>query len=98
MAEWMPENPAPDLFTTFERVELCHRVEVTLENIHLLAKHFECTVDYSYQKPRLIGASITDADVGSWIDCRGSRWNPEPLSQGWSPAGTFTDRTIGDQR
>lgn len=81
---------ADALFTTFERLETCRRVEVTEENIHLLARFYECSVDYSGDVPKLRNPTNHPVEVGSWIDVKGSRWNPEPLSQGWSPAGTFT--------
>jgi hypothetical protein len=93
--KWQPENPAPELFQTFERLELCHRVEVTEDNLHIIAKLFGWSVNYSFEGgPRLMknGASET-LQPGDWIDHRGSRWNPEPLTQGWSPAGTFHDTT-----
>lgn len=82
------------LFTTYERLNTCRRTEVTVDNLHLLAQHFGATAVYT-TNPRLIippvneGGAERVAEVGSWIDERGSRWSPEPLSQGWSPAGTF---------
>lgn len=85
------ENPRPDLFTTFERLETCHRVEITEENIHLLAQFFSCTVDYSGDSPTLRNPRNHPAEIGSWLDHRGNRWNPEPLTQGWSPAGSFAE-------
>lgn len=91
MAKTISDNPAPELFTTFERVENCHRVEVTEDNLHLIAKHFGWRVAYDFSPPQLVTGGERKAEVGSWIDHRGSRWNPEPLSQGWSPAGTFTE-------
>jgi len=88
-----------DLFTEFERLETCRRAEVTLENLHLLAQHFGGTAvyasdpdgDWIERKPHLLipGLGSGRVEVGAWVDVRGSRWNPEPLSQGWSPAGTF---------
>lgn len=83
------ENPNPDLFTTFERLELCHRVEVTDDNLHIIAKHFGWRVAYDFDPPRLVTGGELKAEVGAWIDQRGSRWKPEPLTQGWSEAGTF---------
>ena len=94
-----------DLFTTYERLETCHRVEVTLENLHLLAQHFGGTAIYSVEdskhwqrsKPRMAITSSSGSEavieVGAWVDKRGSRWNPEPLTQGWSPEGTYMSRT-----
>lgn len=82
------ENPNPELFTTFEQLEIIHRVEVTEENIHLLARYFGCTVDYSV-KPFFMVPTNHRVEVGSWVDDRGSRWNPEPLTQGYHPAGTY---------
>lgn len=97
MAKWLTDNPAPHLFTTFERVENCHRVEVTEENLHVIAKHFGWRVAYDFSPAELIGpAGERKAEVGSWIDYNGSRWNPDPLSQGWSPAGTFTSAPAPD--
>lgn len=84
-------NPNPDLFTTFEHLETTHRVEVRADNLHLIAQHFGWRVAYDFQEPRLIKANdpgIT-IQVGSWIDQRGARWNPEPLTQGWHPEGTY---------
>lgn len=86
------ENPAPEIFTTFERLEVCHRTEITEENMHILARHFGWRVDYGFEDgPRLV--RLSDAhdilSVGDWIDNRGSRWNPQPLTQGWSPQGTY---------
>jgi hypothetical protein len=86
------ENPAPDLFQTFERVEKCFRVEVTEANLAAIARHFGWDVTYRTDPPRLLkseGGLVGSAEVGSWIDHTGARWNPEPLTQGWHPEGTF---------
>jgi hypothetical protein len=86
----MPEpNPNPDLFTTFERLETCHRVEVTEDNLAAIAKEFGWSVNYATEPPRLRKPDGGTVEIGSWIDYRGSRWNPEPLTQGWLPAGTY---------
>jgi hypothetical protein len=102
-----------DPFTTYERMETCRRVEVTLDNLDALAKHFGGMAVYHVtetgpwptRKPRLAIPSdggLADesgykyAEVGSWIDDRGSRWNPEPLTQGWHPEGTY--RTTEEPR
>ena len=83
-----------DLFTEYERLEKCRRTEVTVDNLHLLAQHFDGHAVYG-DRPRLVipgdgeGRRDRTAEIGSWIDDRGSRWNPEPLTQGWSPAGTY---------
>jgi hypothetical protein len=82
-------NPDPELFTTFERLATCHRVEVTEDNIHQLARFFGCSVDYSGDVPVLREPSNHPVKVGDWLDWRGSRWNPEPLTQGWAPEGTY---------
>lgn len=81
-----------DLFQTFERIETCRRVEVREDNIHLLAQHFECAVDYSGAKPVMPKTDKYNhaVEIGSWVDERRSRWNPEPLTQGWHPEGTYT--------
>lgn len=86
-------NPDPELFTTYERLETCHRVEVTVDNAHLLAQWFGCKVDYSGDAPVLRDPVNHPVKVGDWIDHRGSRWNAEPLTQGWSPEGTFVVAT-----
>jgi hypothetical protein len=93
-----------DLFTDFERLETCRRAEVTEDNLHLLARHLGGTavygadpndVQHARRKPHILLSSRFADDesrvieVGSWVDERGNRWNPEPLTQGWSPAGTF---------
>lgn len=91
-----------DLFTTYERLQRCRRVEVTLENLHLIAQHFggeaiytvDPDGDWQTKKPRVFiperaGGTPGTVEVGSWVDESGSRWNPEPLTQGWSPAGTY---------
>lgn len=83
------QNPRPDLFTTFERLETCHRVEVTEDNVHLLAQWFGCSVDYSGEVPVLRNPTNHPVQVGRWIDVNGSGWNPDPLSQDWSPEGTY---------
>lgn len=88
----MSEGP----FTTFERLETCHRVEVTEDNIHILAKHFGWVVDYGRDMPRLQRPADTPGstiEVGAWVDIRGNRWNPAPLTQGWRPEGTYVDMT-----
>lgn len=86
-------NPDPDLFATFERLDTCHRAEVTEDNIHRLAKLFGCSVDYSGAGPVLRNPSNHPVCVGDWVDAKGSRWNPAPLTQGWAPAGTFRATT-----
>lgn len=91
------ENPAPELFTTFERLDHCHRVEVTDENIHLLAQFFGCSVDYSPDVAVLREPSNHPVKVGDWVDVRGSRWNPEPLTQGWHPTGTYATDLRDDE-
>lgn len=74
------------LFTTYERLNTCRRTEVTVDNLHLLAQHFGATAVYT-TNPRLIippvneGGAERVAEVGSWIDERGSRWSPEPLAR-----------------
>ena len=92
-----------ELFTEYERLETCRRTEVTVENLHLLAQHFggtavytvEETKHYLLSKPRIAlpplreGGDERVVEVGAWIDDRGNRWNPEPLTQGWNPAGTY---------
>jgi hypothetical protein len=83
-------NPAPDLFQTFERLELAHRVEVREDTLHAIAKHFGWRVAYDYDPPALIKSDGSrSVQIGAWIDHRGSRWNPEPLTQGWSVPGTY---------
>ena len=79
----------PDLFITFERLETCHRVEVTEDNLHIIAKFFGWSVNYANGKAVLWKPGGHAVEIGAWIDHRGSRWNPEPLTQGWEPAGTF---------
>jgi hypothetical protein len=93
--KWQPENPDPELFTTFERLEKCHRVEVTEANIHLIAKHFGWSVGYQDDEPKIWkgGTGGDIIKIGAWVDHRGSRWNPEPLTQGWSSVGTFAEVT-----
>jgi hypothetical protein len=83
-------NPNPDLFTTFERLEKCHRVEVTEDNMPDIAKELGWSVDYGGVKPVLRKPGGHVVEIGAWVDQKGSRWNPEPLTQGWSPAGTYT--------
>lgn len=88
-----------DLFTTYERLETCRRTEVTLENLHLLAQHFggkavygedPSSANISKRGPHLdLPGKEWGIEVGAWIDERGSRWNAEPLSQGWCPEGTY---------
>jgi hypothetical protein len=91
-----------DLFTAYERLETCRRVEVTVENLHVLAQHFGGTAIYAVEegaahwqlsKPRIVipraGGSEGTVEVGAWVDDRGNRWNPEPLTQGWNPEGTY---------
>ncbi|MCC2033083.1 hypothetical protein [Microbacterium allomyrinae] len=92
------ENSAPEIFTTYERLEVCHRVEVTDENMHVLARHFGWRVDYGFEAgPRLVKPTGHDMlRVGDWIDHRGSRWNPEPLTQGWSTSGTYLENRSND--
>lgn len=103
-----------NLFTDFERLETCQRTEVTLANLHLLAQHFGATAVYAPNEsgphaarmgPHLVlplrgyeGEQPRVVEVGAWIDARGSRWNPEPLTQGWSPAGTYTVSEPGGSR
>ena len=105
-----PETEVADLFVPFERLETCRRVEVTLDNLHILAQYFGGTAIYSTtpsaswaeRKPRVEGTrhngTAFRAEVGSWIDESGSRWNPEPLTQGWVPAGTYTRTVDGGPR
>jgi hypothetical protein len=82
-----------DLFTTYERLDTRRCVEVTEDNIHILAKHFGWAVDYSGDGPVMWHDGETGTrwkvEVGAWVDHRGSRWNPEPLTQGWHPEGTY---------
>jgi hypothetical protein len=97
-----------ELFTDYERLETCHRVEVTVENLHLLAQHFggvaiyaadEQAPHWQSKKPRLSIPRARGEDsvieVGAWVDERGIRWNPEPLTQGWHPAGTYQEAGDG---
>lgn len=86
-------NPNPDLFTTFERLETCHRVEVTEDNLAAIAKELGWSVDYGGVNPVLRKPGGDVVEVGAWVDQRGSRRSPEPLEQGWSPAGTYTTET-----
>lgn len=91
-------------FATFERLETCHRVEVTLDNLHVLAQHFggeaiyRTNPDGNWQtkKPRLViskgGITSSTIEVGAWVDEQGNRWNPEPLTQDWRPEGTYLER------
>lgn len=91
------------LFTSYERLQTVHRVEVTLENLHILAQHFggeaiytiDPEGDWQTKKPRLFiperaGGTPGTIEVGAWVDPRGQRWNPEPINQGYFPAGTYT--------
>lgn len=95
----MSDHP---LFTTYEKLNTCRRTEVTLENLHLLAQHFKGSAVYAEdpdgnwqtKKPHVFiperaGGTPGIVEVGSWVDDRGSRWSPEPLTQGYSPAGTY---------
>jgi len=89
------------MFTTYEKLETCQRTEVTVDNLHLLAQHFGGTAIYTvdpagnwqerHQRlviPRPNGKESV-IEVGAWVDEGGSRWNPEPLTQGWSQEGTY---------
>lgn len=86
-----------DLFTTYEQLKICHRVEVTIDNLHILAQHFGGTAvytedpngDWQTKKPHLIIPGKGTIEIGAWTDKGGSRWNAEPLSQGWHPEGTY---------
>lgn len=90
-----------EIFMAYERLETCQRVEVTLDNLHLLAQHFGGSAvytadpegDWVSKKPHLIiprkASGLGRIEVGAWVDQKGSRWNPEPLTQGWEPSGTF---------
>jgi len=90
-----------DLFTTYEKLQTCRRVEVTEDNIHTLAKHFGRSVNYANNVPVMWNDSETGfrwkVEVGAWVDERGNRWNPEPLTQGWSPEGTYRKIVVSDE-
>jgi len=80
-----------DLFERFERLETCGRVEVTVENLHILAQHFGGHAVYEMRlsgpwwerKPHLIIPDRPPIEIGAWVAEDGQRWNPEPLTQGW---------------
>lgn len=84
-------------FTTYERLETCERVEVTMENLPILAQYFGGEAIYRLVeghwqngKPRLCVPGASVIEVGAWVDPDGRRWNPEPLTQGWNFEGTYT--------
>lgn len=90
MNENTPENPRPDLFQTFEQLEVVHRTELTPENYIALAEMFGWSVEFRPGgDPRIETGTGYHLEFGCWIDHRGSRWTPEPLTQGYEPAGTY---------
>ena len=78
-----------DLFTTYEKLQTCRQVEVTMENIHLIAQFLEGTVTYG-PDPYITTRRGSTIELGAWADEKGNRWNaPGPLSNGWFVEGTF---------